>query len=299
MSPKKSIHFIINTISGKGRNNLDKKLIDSVFSPKKYYTVLKKTKKPEDIIKHTKESIKLCPYIIVACGGDGTINQIGSLLVDKSIKLGIIRFGSGNALARSLNIPKKVFNALKVIKEEQTKKIDVGLVNQRYFFCNVGLGITAKIIYNYKLNNKRGLTSYIQAIAKVIFRKATYRTLKLKIDKKEDELRPYLFFISNTGKIGYNLWLTQETPLNDGRLNLLYTNKMNFIERLVFIYSLLTKTIQQSEKIHTTKFEFLEVSSESKGKFLIQVDGDPVLIRRDTVLISVKTKALEVLVPKN
>lgn len=298
MNSKTSIHFIINTISGKGNNTLNQNLVNSVFNPKEYHTILKKTKTPTDIINFTKESLKDHPCTIVACGGDGTINEVGSLLVNSLTKLGIIRFGSGNSLARSLNIPKQVFYALKVIKAGQTKKIDVGLINNRYFFCNLGLGITAKIIHHYSINQNRGLSAYMLAITRVIFKKATPRTIKIKIDKKEIELKPYLFFISNSGLIGYNLSLTPGTPLDDGQLNLLYTDEMSFIEKLVFIYSVVTKSVLKSEKIHRIKFDSLDLFSIPKEKFLIQIDGESVLTKKDTLQISIKKKALQVLTSK-
>tara|TARA_B100000963_G_scaffold357231_1_gene378908 strand:+ start:117 stop:1016 length:900 start_codon:yes stop_codon:yes gene_type:complete len=298
MNSKTSIHFIINTISGKGKNNLDQNLVNSVFNPNEYHTVLKKTKTPTDVITHTKESLKERPRIIVACGGDGTINEVGSLLVDTPTKLGIIRFGSGNSLARSLSIPNQALYALKVIKAGQTKKIDIGTVNQRCFFCNVGLGVTAKIIHHYSISQSRGLSAYILAIAKVVFKKAPPLTIKMKIDKKETEVNPYLFFISNSGLIGYNLSLIPQAPLDDGRLHLLYTDKMNFIEKLHFIYSMVTKSELKSEKIHRTKFESLELFSSHKKKFLIQIDGESVITKKDTLRISIRKKALQVLVPK-
>ena len=298
MNSKTSIHFIINTISGKGNNTLNQNLVNSVFNPKEYHTVLKKTKTPTDIINFTKESLKDRPCTIVACGGDGTINEVGSLLVNSLTKLGIIRFGSGNSLARSLNIPKQVLFALKVIKAGQTKKIDVGLINNRHFFCNLSLGVTAKIIHHYSTNQNRGLSAYMLAITRVIFKKATPRTIKIKIDKKEIELKPYLFFISNSGLIGYNLSLTPGTPLDDGQLNLLYTDEMSFIEKLVFIYSVVTKSVLKSEKIHRIKFESLDLFSIPKEKFLIQIDGESVLTKKGTLQISIKKKALQVLTSK-
>ncbi len=298
MNSKTSIHFIINTISGKGNNTLKQNLVNSVFNPKEYHTVLKKTKTPIDIINYTKESLKDHPCTIVACGGDGTINEVGSLLVNSLTKLGIIRFGSGNSLARSLNIPKQVFYALKVIKAGQTKKIDIGLINKRYFFCNVSLGITAKIIHHYSTNPKRGFSAYILAIAKVIFKTPPPRTIKIKIDKKETELKPYFFFISNSGLIGYNLSLTPEAPLDDGKLHLLCAEEMSLIEKLVFIYSVVTKSVLKQEKTHRIKFESLELFSTPKENFLIQIDGESVLTKKDTLQISIKKKALQVLVPK-
>lgn len=298
MSSKTIIHFIINTISGKGNNNLNRSQIDSVFSPVKYHIVLKKSKQPRDIVNHTIESLKARPTIIVACGGDGTINEVGTLLVGTPIKLGIIPFGSGNGLARALKTPKQIFSALNVIKAEHTNKIDVGFINQHCFFCNVSLGSTAKMVQHYNENPKRGFTAYILAIAKVLFKRASPRTINLKINKKQIELKPDIFFISNSGLIGYNFSLTPEASLDDGQLHLLYTDQMSFIERLVFIYSVVTKTQLKTGKIHRAKFESLELFDMSKTNFSIQIDGESILIKENKLLINIKKKALRVITPK-
>jgi YegS/Rv2252/BmrU family lipid kinase len=298
MNSKIIIHFIINTISGKGNNNLNRSQIDSVFSPVKYHIVLKKSNQPSDIINHTIESLKARPSIIVACGGDGTINEVGTLLVDTPIKLGIIPFGSGNGLARSLKIPKQTFSALNVIKAAYTNKIDVGLINQHCFFCNVSLGTTAKLVYHYNKNTKRGLTAYILAMAKVLFKKESLRKINLKINEKKTELKPDIFFISNSGLIGYNFSLTPEASLDDGRLHLLYTDKMSFTEKLLFIFSVVTKMQLKTRKIHRTKFESLELLDTSKANFLIQIDGESILMKENKFIINIKKKALRVITPK-
>lgn len=298
MNTKTSIHFIINTISGKGNNSLNKNLIDTVFNPVKYKIVLKRSKFSSDIVNHTTESLKEGPSIIVACGGDGTINEVGSLLVGTPTKLGIIPFGSGNGLARSLNIPKQVFYALKAIKAGHTKKIDVGFINQYSFFCNASLGIIAKIVHHYNRNPKRGLTAYILAIAKALFKKESPRTIKVKINEKETELKPDIFFISNSNLIGYNLSLTPQASLDDGQLHLLYTDKMTFIEKIIFIYSAVAKTPLKTKKIHRVKLESLELFGVSKENFSLQIDGESVLTKKETLLINIKKKALRVITPK-
>ena len=298
MNSKTSIHFIINTISGKGNNNLNRSQIDSVFSPVKYHIVLKKSKQPSDIVNHTIESLKARPSIIVACGGDGTINEVGTLLIDTPIKLGIIPFGSGNGLARALKIPKQTFSALNVIKAAYTNKIDVGLINQHCFFCNVSLGTTAKLVHHYNKNTKRGFTAYILAMTKVLFKKESLRKINLKINEKQTELKPDIFFISNSNLIGYNFSLTPQASLDDGQLHLLYTDKMNFIEKLIFIYSMVAKIALKTKKIHRAKFESLELFGVSKENFSLQIDGESVLTKKETLLINIQKKALQVITPK-
>ena len=73
---------------------------------------------------------------------------------------------------------------------------------------------------------------------------------------------------------------------------------MSLIEKLVFIYSVVTKSVLKSEKIHRIKFESLDLFSITKEKFLIQIDGESVLTKKDTLRIGIKKMALRVLVPK-
>ncbi|MFV8360986.1 diacylglycerol/lipid kinase family protein [Flavobacterium sp. LS1P3] len=82
-------------------------------------------------IKLTKEAIENKPNSIIACGDYGTRNGIASMLINTSIKFGIIPIGSG--LASSLKIPIEITNALEVIKKGNTTCIDVGKINE-YFF---------------------------------------------------------------------------------------------------------------------------------------------------------------------
>ena len=73
---------------------------------------------------------------------------------------------------------------------------------------------------------------------------------------------------------------------------------MSLIEKLVFIYSVVTKSVLKPEKTHRIKFESLELVSTPIENFLIQIDGESVLTKKDTLQISIKKKALQVLVPK-
>ena len=144
-----TIHFIVNPISGKGKNSLDPAMVLRVFNPKTFKVEITETLKPSHAIELSLESIKKGVDIIVACGGDGTINEVAGCLIGTSVKLGIIKFGSGNGLATTLNIPKNSEDALRVIKQGITTKIDAGEINNHYFFSNSGIGFDANVINNY------------------------------------------------------------------------------------------------------------------------------------------------------
>ena len=73
-----TIHFIVNPISGNGKNTLDPDLVLSIFSPDRYKVEIKKTVKRSHAIELSLESINKGVDVIVACGGDGTINEVAS-----------------------------------------------------------------------------------------------------------------------------------------------------------------------------------------------------------------------------
>ncbi|MGK4567793.1 diacylglycerol/lipid kinase family protein [Flavobacterium sp. 3HN19-14] len=148
------IHFIINPISGKGNHVLDEATLRPYFPESQYKIVTYHTKYKKHATELTNSIIGYNPDCIVACGGDGTINEVASCLVNADIPLGIIPVGSGNGLASNLNIPRNLEKAIDIIKNGITSKIDVGTVNGQCFFSNMGVGIDAMIIKKYELGRK-------------------------------------------------------------------------------------------------------------------------------------------------
>ena len=113
-----SIHFIVHSISFRKSRVLEKN-IKLLFSDRtKYNFFIKYSKHKGHAVELTKKSIKEKVNVIVACGGDGTINEVARNVVFSSIIFGIVPMGSGNGLARCLNIPNNILEALKIIKEK-------------------------------------------------------------------------------------------------------------------------------------------------------------------------------------
>ena len=102
----KIVHFIVNPIAGKGNPDITEEYLSKYFGKENFRLVVKYSEYKGHAKVLTKQSIKEKAEIIVACGGDGTINEVGSCLVPTVIALGIIPIGSGNGLARNLKIPK-------------------------------------------------------------------------------------------------------------------------------------------------------------------------------------------------
>lgn len=298
MSTKKSIHFIINPISGSGKNRLDSNIISSVLNPNDFEVVLKTTKHANNAAALTKKSILDGANTIIACGGDGTVNEVASQLVDSPVQFGIIRFGSGNGLASHLRISNSIVEALQTIKQNHCKKIDVGVANNHFFFSNMSLGVGARIIHHYNELKGRQISTYFLASLKELFRKPPPQTIDLEFDNFKKTINPLVLFVSNSNEMGYNLSFTPKASLQDGKLDVVFTEQLTFFQKIIFIKKLLFNKNKKYSKANYYLTDKIKVINRNQTEFLTQIDGESIIIKSKEIKISIKKEALNVLAPK-
>lgn len=294
-----SIHFIVNPISGKGNNLLTPETVSRVFDLDKFRFEIKETQTPKHATELTNASITEGADIIVACGGDGTVNEVASCLVGTSVKLGVIPIGSGNGFAATLKIPKSIIGALNVIKESNNTQIDVGEINKNYFFSNTGIGFDANVINNYSKTTQRKLTSYLRAFLLTFFNNPAPHTLKITTESQSMKLKPFMVFASNSNEMGYEVSLTPKASTQDGKLDIIIVEPLNKLEIICFAFLLLVKKPQRFKKAHYFLTKNTEITNLDKGGFLVQIDGESRQINTNTIKITVKKNALSVVVPQN
>ncbi|MCM4152604.1 diacylglycerol kinase [Arenibacter sp. N53] len=295
----KNIHFIINPKAGSGNNILDIDFLRPFFHATDYSLCVKYSKFKKQAITLTNNSIKEGAQTIVACGGDGTINEIASCLVGTNIKLGIIPIGSGNGLASHLMIPQVIKNAIEIIKNEDVLTIDVGRINEQYFFSNTGLGFDAHVIKNYEALKKRTIIGYIKASFKSFNEYKRERDVKISIDRNHVILNPFLVFVSNSNELGFNISLTPKASLMDGKLDVLIVPELSKLKMLLFGALMLIRKSHWLKEIKTYQTKNLQIH-RSGGLFLdSQIDGEFHLVEDKIISISVLEKSLGILAPKN
>lgn len=299
MGTKTSIHFIVNPISGKGKNKLDSQVISSVLNNNDFHVVIKTTKYANNAAALTKISILEGANAIIACGGDGTVNEVASQLVDSPILLGIIRLGSGNGLASHLGISPSINEALEVIKQYNNTKIDVGTVNEHFFFSNMSLGIGARIINHYTGFKKRQIVSYLRASFKALLYKSPSQIVDLEIDNFKKTLDPLVLFVSNSNEMGYNLSFTPKASLQDGKLDVVFAEQLSFVEKILFASQLIFNKHKRYKKANYFLTDNIKVTNKKQKEFLTQLDGESIIIKSKELNISIKKGALNVLVPKS
>jgi len=153
--------FILNPISGPINRTFH--IIDSVeriFKTSGHYYEFALTTGPGDATRIAAEAIRNKFDYVVAAGGDGTVNEVGSALINTDVSLGIIPLGSGNGVARSMKIPLKMDESLLLLREPTHKLIDVGQANSVNFIGVCGFGFDANIGQKFQDYGARGPLPY-------------------------------------------------------------------------------------------------------------------------------------------
>lgn len=289
------IHFIINPISGKGNHNIGKTELEKHFPKEKFKIEVDYSNYKKHAISLTKKAIEYNPSYIVACGGDGTINEVASCLINTKIKLGIIPVGSGNGLASNLNIPKEIEKATEIIRNGNSQTIDVGQVNEHYFFSNMGIGIDAHIIKKYETYKKRTLIAYLKASILSSFQFKAIQT-QLTFNNRIININSFLLFISNSNEMGYGMSLTPKASLHDGWLDLVKVSKLGFIDKLVLGMYVLSNKIEKFKKAEHTLIQKLSIEIPNKINTDIQIDGEFHNVRTNKINVSIIKNGLEIIV---
>lgn len=294
----KSVHFIVNPIAGKGDSIIDEGLLSQYFEPEHFDVCLKISSYAGHATELTNNSVSEGARIIVACGGDGTINEVASCLVHSKVQLGIVPMGSGNGLAESLDISRNLKKALETIKQGVVNRIDVAMVNGKPFFSNMGIGFDAKVISNYNASQQRRFWAYLKAVFKSMKDFKYNERIKVEMNGKSYRTNPFMFFVSNSKVMGYDISLTRMASLQDGLLDVVIIDNLSKGEMLLVGLFILLRLNHYLKKIQYFKVKELKVAFEdSYAHHLMQADGELHNLHDAEVVVKIEEKALQVLVP--
>ncbi|HXH17865.1 MAG TPA: diacylglycerol kinase family protein [Chitinophagales bacterium] len=298
MTLKKRILFIINPISGirKMKKQQLPLLIEKYLDHRVYDYSIRYTQYSGHATELAKEAVEKGYDVIVAVGGDGSINEVASSLVDTDTVLGIMPFGSGNGLSRHLGIPRNVEKALKIINHHHVRKIDAGeYAPGKYFFSNVGIGFAVHVVKWFEHHKVRGFLSYAVAVVKG-FTFKNFTRIKLMVNNQILEREVTIFNICNSNQYGYGVGLAPHAQLDDGILDIVVVNK--FTRLLMPFYALLILLRKPHWIPHYELFlsATCKVINEENKYWVLQVDGELSRFKEDWD-VKVLPKVLNVLAP--
>jgi diacylglycerol kinase (ATP) len=210
--------------------------------------------------------------IICAVGGDGTIHEVAQNLIYSKTTLAIVPMGSGNGLARFLNIPLQAKKALDLIKKENSTEIDTILCNDEYFINMAGIGFDAHIGNVFDKTPNRGKLEYIRLIIKEL-KGFKPLTLSFKTEKENFTQSFFIASIANSSQWGINAHIAPSADIRDGFFELVFLKKFPLYKCIGIVWKLFNKKIHSSKYVELKKLESLTI--ENNKELLLHLDGEP------------------------
>lgn len=272
MSLKKRIIFIVNPISGTHSKETIPQLIEEKIDHSKYDYSIQRTQYAGHASQIAAEAARDGVDIVVAVGGDGTINEIGRALIHTRTAMGIIPCGSGNGLARHLNIPMIARKALDVINAGTVRTIDYGIIDGHPFFCTCGVGFDAFVSLKFSDSGKRGLLTYLE---NTLHESLTYQPETYEIENASGTARYKAFLIAcaNASQYGNNAYIAPQASLTDGMMDITVLEPFTVLDVPALSFQLFNRTLDQNSRIKTMREKKITIHRSQEGVF--HFDGDP------------------------
>jgi len=290
--PSRNFFFIVNPISGFRR---DKSNLINLIHAQFPASDIELTAAPGEATRLATEAAKLGYAIVAAVGGDGTVNEVASGLVDTDTVLGVIPRGSGNGLARGLGIPISPVESLQVLNVGAARTIDVGCAAHRHFFAVCGVGFDANVGRKFNTASWRGPLPYF-LIAAQEFVGYQPEPLRLNVHDQQWEKAPFLITIANTQQYGNGAIIAPHAQPDDGLLDMCVVEPIGWLEAFKYVPRLFNGTLDRVPIISYQRVR--EIAIEKDGPILFHVDGEAMTCE-GLLKISVKPHALRVITPSN
>ena len=289
MNSKKKILFIINPISGTGKQKKVEKLIEKYLDLNLFEFNITYTQYAKHAIEISEKAASSYD-IIVAVGGDGSVNEIAKALINTNVNLAIIPTGSGNGLARHLKIPMEIKAAILKINQLNIKRIDTVKINDYHFLGTAGTGFDAHIGWKFAEATKRGFWSYMKITIKEYFNYPE-KNFTLNIDGKEFNKQAFLITFANSNQYGNNVYISPTSIIDDGYLKIVILNKFPLYYVFDFAYRIFNKKIDRFKYVTTLYGKQINIKVPQQE---LHIDGEPFKLGNE-LQIEVVPKSLNII----
>lgn len=271
---KKKVLFIVNPVSGGKKKDAVPGLIDKYLNKELFdYEIAYST--IDNPIRNIAQNAMAAFDILVAVGGDGTVNETASAIAGTTKTLGIVPFGSGNGLARFLKIPMDTARAIKNINAGNTIIMDAAKLNNQWFFNMAGLGFDAHISEVFSHDKQRGFKAYFQSSVQEI---SNYRSknYQIEIDGKLYEREAFMLSFANSSQFGNNAHVAPNASLHDGLLDVCIVKPFPVYRLPEMGLRMLTKWVESSKFVEIVRGRSIKVRRNEPGP--VHLDGEPGII---------------------
>jgi diacylglycerol kinase (ATP) len=212
--------------------------------------------------------------LVVAWGGDGTVNEVASVLAFRPAALAVVPSGSGNGLARELDIPFEPERAFAVALDGHDMLMDAGELDGRLFFNIAGIGLDARVAHEFSAGGlvRRGFTRYLAITARELF---TYQPDEHTIitDGAPLRARTLLIAVANARQYGNGAIIAPDARVDDGRLDVVVVAHRSPVRALLQVPRLFLGQIARVPGVTIRHATVVEITSTRQ--VLYHVDGEP------------------------
>lgn len=266
------VRFIVNPISGASRGRGFAGVAAAAIRRGTFDYDVVTTAEPGDGEALARQAVAAGCDLVVAVGGDGTVNEVArGLLGQQASALGIVPCGSGNGLARHLGVPLRPERAVRALVNAETRFIDVGHINERPFFCTAGLGFDAHVSRAFAGAGRRGLRTYV-AVTLREFRAYRPTPARIEVNGQAIDTDCYVLAFANAAQYGNNAYIAPLADVQDGLLDLCLIDALPLRRALRVSYALAVGDLPTSgaAEFHTAR----DVRVNTARPIGFHVDGD-------------------------
>jgi len=235
---------------------------------------LKLTEQAGDAPRLTREAVERNVEVVIAVGGDGTINEVIQELAGSETALGVLPSGTVNSWARETGIPLDNVGAREVLLSGQIRRIDLGRVNERYFLLMAGIGFDAEVAraIEHKPLKRFGVLSYLLVGTWLSLGYPNFQ-VTMRVGKRTIRARAVEIIIGNTQLYGGAIKLTWRAKCDDGLLDICVVRNQNVFGRIAISLDFL---LRKPERQHWVRYEKCDmVRLHTNEPVAIQLDGEP------------------------
>lgn len=292
---KMKIIFILNPISGAKNKDGVPMLIDKCLDREKYDYEIIETLRAGHASEIARQAAKDGVDIVVAIGGDGTVNEVARAITGTRTAMAIIPYGSGNGLARHLMLPMNIRGAIDVINAGVIHDLDYGVLNGMPFFCTCGMGFDAFISQEFALAGKRGPLTYLEKVLKEGFQYKP-ETYIVEDETGQHTYNAFLISIANASQYGNNAYIAPQASMSDGFMDVIIMSPFDAVQAAQVGYDMMNKTLDKNTCIKTFKTKHIHIRRENPG--VVHYDGEPIITDKD-IDVSIREKGIRIVVNPN